>query len=352
MIFICALFVLFFSGIGLYYLVFVPDWRLPGFLNLKKEKAVISDDSVKTQDLSLGGECSDCFQRRLDGVYVASQKSAESFPVAVVIDNDIMARPQESLSKASLVYEVPVEGGMTRYLAIFPADIDLSAVGPVRSARPYLVALAEELKALFVHCGGSQEALNLIKEADLYDLNEFYNANYFWRDRSSVRLAPHNVLISGDNWRSYLEKRGLSDNKAEAWLFKEEAKLDPAPEAQDINIYFSANFRAMWRYQPDTNSYRRFFNGLESADGFGPIQAKNVIIQFTDTKVLDEAGRLQLDLSGSGEAKICVDGICRQGVWRQRDGRRTRYYYEDGEEIKLNPGVTWIEIAGSNTRVE
>ena len=57
-------------------------------------------------------------------------------------------------------------------------------------------------------------------------------------------------------------------------------------------------------------------------------------------------------MNGSGQALICLDGTCQSGEWRKSAGNRTRYYYENGEEIKLNPGVTWIEVADSNTSVE
>ncbi|MDD3285508.1 MAG: DUF3048 domain-containing protein [Patescibacteria group bacterium] len=352
-ILITALFILAFSGLGLYYLVFSPDWQWPSFMRPSLQPSgdmnqLSADETVAEDD----GACADCPRSWLNGLPVADEEEALAFPVAVVIDNDVLARPQDSLSQASLVYEAPVEGGMTRYLAIFPASIDVSAVGPVRSARPYFVAWAEELKALFIHCGGSPEALKLLKSADVYDLNEFYNANYFWRDASSVRVAPHNVLTSGDNWRSYLSKRGLGEKKADAWLFKKENKPETPPEAKDISLRFSANFQALWRYLPESNSYQRYFNGVESRDAAGLIQAKNVIIQEVESQVLDVAGRLALDLAGEGKAEICLDGLCRSASWRQRQGERTRYYYDDGTEIQLNPGITWIEVADSNTYIE
>ncbi|HQB76603.1 MAG TPA: DUF3048 domain-containing protein [bacterium] len=351
-ILISALFILVFSGLGLYYLVFSPNWQWLSFLDSSSSptstEVPLRDEAVVEND----DGCVDCPISWLNGLPVANEKEASAFPVAVVIDNDVLARPQNALSLASLVYEAPVEGGMTRYLAIFPANIDVSAVGPVRSARPYFVAWAEELRALFIHCGGSPEALDLLKSANLYDLNEFYNGNYFWRETSAVRMAPHNVLTSGDNWRSYLSQRGLDEKKADSWLFKKEVKPEKTPEPKDISLRFSANFQALWRYLPESNSYQRYFNGVESRDLAGLIQAKNVIIQKVESRILDVAGRLALDLEGEGRAEICLDGICRSGFWRHRPGERTRYYYDDGAEIQLNPGITWIEVADSNTHLE
>jgi len=342
-----SLFVLFFSSLGLYYFVFAPNWSW--LENIFASKPAIETIEELPIVASTSPVCPECQPRWLDGMPVAAT-ATNVFPVAVVVDNDILARPQAGLSQASLVYEAPVEGGMTRFLAIFPADVDLSAVGPIRSARPYFVAWAEELGALFVHCGGSPEALEAINSASLYDLNEFYNSAYFWRDQSSARVAPHNVLSNGEKISSYLDKRGLVEKKADTWLFKEEG--EHASSSPDLKIHFSLNFQALWRYDANSNSYLRFFNGNESQDESRGISAKNIIVHYLESKVLDAAGRLSLSINGSGQALICLDGICQPGEWRKSVGNRTRYYYENGEEIKLNPGVTWIEVADSNTSVQ
>lgn len=342
-----SLFVLALSSLGLYYFIFAPDWKWLARSQSNGEAAPTNITAeVATTSVDV---CPGCKTRWLDGVLVVPEK-ALAFPVAVVIDNDILARPQAGLGRASLVYEAPVEGGMTRYLAVFPADADLSAVGPVRSARPYFVAWASELNALFIHCGGSPEALTQIKSASLFDLNEFFNSNYFWRENSDTRSAPHNVLTSGDNWRSYLNNRGLVEKTVDAWLFKIEA--EHASSSQDISVSFSSNFQALWRYESSTNEYLRFFNGTESKDEADKIKAKNVIVHYLDSQVLDKSGRLHLDMTGTGQALMCIDGVCLTGKWKKQGNDRTRYYYENEEEIKLNPGITWIEVADDNTKVD
>ncbi len=345
---IASLFVLFFSGAGLYYYIFSPDWSWLKFGADKNVDQTASVGNASSSPAVPENICVNCQPRWLDGVAVPAEKAA-AFPVAIMIDNDVLARPQAGLSQASLVFEAPVEGGMTRYLAIFPADADLAAVGPVRSARPYFVSWAEELHALYIHCGGSQEALAQLKKASLYDLNEFYNSRYFWRENSG-RTAPHNLLTSGDNWRSYLNERGLAEDKAAAWLFKEEG--EHASSSPDINLRFSDNFRALWRYQAATNDYQRFFNGDKGRDEGADIKAKNIIIHYLDSQIVDDYGRLRLGVTGNGRAKICLDGVCQPGVWKKSGSERTRYYYADGEEVKFNPGITWIEVADENTAVD
>lgn len=349
-ILIASFFVLLSSLLGLYYFVYAPDWSWLNnhFQNQEADISLTTPIEQIDVDIPLSDICEGCVRSWLDGVAVLAE-DADIFPVAVMIDNDVLARPQAGLSKASLVYEVPVEGGMTRYLAIFSNKSEIEAVGPVRSARPYFVVLAEDLNALYLHCGGSPEALDDIKTANIYDLNEFYNSSYFWRVNNEEREAPHNILISSSKWQSYLEDLDLSVDKDIAWQFKNED--EHANSATDLNIYFSSNFRALWRYDAENNEYLRYFNGLVARDENSEIRAKNIIIQYVESEVLDEVGRLRIDLVGGGKALFCTDGECQSITWHKKSNSRTKYYFINGEEIKLNPGVSWIEIADQNTKV-
>ena len=120
---------------------------------------------------------------------LVSAEEANLQPYAVMIDNHPDARPSSGLAAANLVFEVPVEGGMTRYMAVFDATTTVDQIGPVRSARPYFVELADALGAVYAHVGGSPDGLNLITSLPKFrDLNEFWNGKYFWR--SAKRDAP------------------------------------------------------------------------------------------------------------------------------------------------------------------
>ena len=343
-IFIASLFIIIISAGGLYYLVFSPDWN---FLDFLKTKENVPPATLVAIDENKVEVCDNCANRWLDGLSVTKEE-AESFPVAIMIDNDPLARPQPALAKALLVYEAPVEGGITRYMAIFAADMNISRIGPIRSARPYFVAIADELKALYMHVGGSPEALDLIKTANLYDLNEFYNEKYFWRDYSLP--APHYIFSNKEKWQSYLNSRGLNARQSDAWLFKEEepkGKLSP-----DIDIIFSINFKASWRYDSVNNEYLRFFNGQEARDDETQIKAKNLIIQMVDSEVLDNLGRLAISIKGEGKAIACIDGVCQDAYWKKQGSNRTRYYYQNNnEEIRFNPGISWVELADSYTKI-
>lgn len=338
-----SLFVLLISSFGLYYLVFSPSWLNFDFF---KNKVVVVKEIESDKDVIMVDECPGCTQRWLDGKKVKPEE-ANTFPVAIMIDNDPLARPQAALSQALLVYEAPVEGRITRYMAVYLADMDITKVGPVRSARPYFVSLAAELKAAYLHVGGSQQALELIKTNNVYDVNEFYNEKYFWRDYSFP--APHNVFSNREKWQIYLDSRGLKERQVDSWLFKDEASSQL--EAKEIEIIFGPAFQARWQYDQANNDYFRIFNDIKSVDESGEVRAKNIIVQKVVSKVLDKVGRLEIKMTGEGEALICLDGTCQIATWKKQASNRTRYYYETGEEIKLNPGVTWIELADSYTEI-
>ena len=117
-------------------------------------------------------------------------------PYAVMIDNVAQARPHSGLDKAYLVYEIIVEGNLTRLMAVF-RDVKVDEIGPIRSARPYFVDYVLENDAIYVHHGRSPQAKEQIDEYDVEDLEGLFNpAGMFWRDQN--RYAPHNSYTSTD----------------------------------------------------------------------------------------------------------------------------------------------------------
>lgn len=282
--------------------------------------------------------------RYLDGLMVEVGEE-NNYPVAVIIDNLKEARPQSGLSKASVVYEAEAEGGITRYLAIYAGGKDVGEIGPIRSARSYFVDWAEEYSAAYIHCGGSPDALVKISKDNVFDFNEFYNGDYFWRrpDKSS----PHNIYIRGESIVSFLNKNNADKGKYLPWSFKEEAETQQRPEGGEILIDFpSDDYKVKWQYDRANNQYNRFLGGREHYDENGKIiTAKNIIIQYVQAQEVDDKLRLKLDTTGEGETVVCLDGKCEVGKWNKRiSGSRTRFFDNNGNEFKFNAGLIWIEV--------
>ncbi|NCO79819.1 hypothetical protein CO116_00980 [Candidatus Falkowbacteria bacterium CG_4_9_14_3_um_filter_38_19] len=285
-----------------------------------------------------------CVRRLLDGVYVELGK--ENFqPLAVMIENHPDARPPAGLARANLVYEAEAEAGITRFLAVYASGEKIAQIGPVRSARSYFVDWVKELSALLIHCGGSPDALAKIVKDRVFDLNEFYNGNYFWRDKD--RLAPHNIYTSSQKLGQYLKENKASQGNFFSWQFKDDLPLEERPLATEINIFYKApDFLVKWEYNRPSNRYQRYLAGKIHADQDGQvITAKNVVIKYVSAAVVDKDLRLKMETTGSGKAIICLDGSCQTGSWRkQTDSSRSYFYNDQMEEIKFNAGPTWIEV--------
>ncbi len=345
-IMVCAILVILFCGSAFTVYMIVHSFRYASdgaSREIKSLSVDLSHNEKNAGDIAADGS-DNLVRRYLDGVFVASG-TEDLLPVAVMIDNSVFARPPSALAKAGLVYEAEVEGDATRLMAVFSSDENLSEIGPVRSARPYFLEWSREFGAPYVHCGGSPEALAILAKGDIVDINEFYNGGYFWRD--DEREAPHNLYTSSRLLDKYLTNIDADKKEFSSWLFKEDMEEKERPEASRITIgYKLPDYVVTWKYDRLSDSYLRYAGGRAHIDRNGDgIVAKDVIVQYVDTRVIDAMLRLRMDIIGDGRATVCLDGACRDGEWRKEaSGERTRFYYEDGGEVQFNAGPIWIEV--------
>ncbi len=290
--------------------------------------------------------------RTLDGIEAQSEEAVNPFVAAVVIDNFIDSRPLSGLSEANLVYEILSEAGITRFLAFYAdSDQEIRKIGPVRSARPYFLDLAEEYNALFMHVGGSPAALASLKsdEYNIKNLDQFFNAKYFWREK--LRKAPFNVYTSSDLFQRVLRQNEEKPKEIDVWQFKDDLpSTDRLTEGKDVIIDYSyPEYKVKWTYDRESNDYLREEGGkLYLEEGEKQIRAKNIIIQVVETIILDEEGRKEIKTRGEGGATIFQDGKAIKGFWQKfRKGQRTRFFDQDNNEIRLNRGKIWIEMVSN-----
>ena len=262
-----------------------------------------------------------------------------------MIENHSEARPQSGLSQAAVVFEAPVEGGITRFLAIFPASSSVREIGPVRSARPYYVDWVKEFAADYVHVGGSPEAVDRIRTTGVNDADEFAWGRFFWR--SSQRAAPHNVYTSIALLNEMRNERGFgATSTMPGWRFADAPAEHPTSSPPIVIDFSSPVYRVEWRYESDTNTYRRYIAGNPANDKDGtPIRAENIVVLRTETQVLDDVGRLRLRTTGSGKAWVFKNGMRTDVRWKKpTNQQRLRLETVDGKEIYFTPGHTWVEV--------
>ncbi len=174
-----------------------------------------------------------------------------------MIDDLSPARPQSGLSSASIVFQAPAEGGIPRYMAIF-ADSVPTDVGPVRSARYYFIAWASEYKAMYVHAGGSPQALStLLAQGSgqlVYNADEFRYGPSF--RRISTRAAPHNLYTTGSQLRHLAGLLHATAAPKPIWTFNPPSTLSVRPVGGTITFAYPHN-TIKYSYDRTTNTYLR-----------------------------------------------------------------------------------------------
>ncbi|MEF2967802.1 DUF3048 domain-containing protein [Paenibacillus sp. M1] len=268
-------------------------------------------------------------------------------PLALMINNAPAARPQSGLFGADIVYEVLAEGGVTRLVSIFHSNADEAKIGPIRSIRPYMIELGESYHGVLVHAGASNDAYAVLQRQHKEDLDEITNAGaYFWRDKS--RKAPHNLYSNVEQLMEGAAKRGYAteDTEVPTYTFREPNDIIEGEAASSVEIKFQLeNYKVKYEYDTQTNLYKRYINGsphtdLETGE---TLTAANVVVLGADHKVLDEVGRLAVDLELGGQAVLFQGGKMIRGEWIHRADDVIRFV-KDNEEIPFVPGTTYFNV--------
>jgi len=275
----------------------------------------------------------------------------------MMIDNHPDARPQYGLLDASVVYEAPVEGGITRYFAIFDASREVVKAGPVRSARPYFIDWIREYGvAPYVHSGGSPEALSILANDDeVWDANEFSRGQYFWRGKET--LAPHNLYTSSTLWNALIDRYGeyFPTRPWAGWAFDTSSSITALPmSTSSLTIPFAPGYTVTWKYNDTLHRYLRFINDKQHFDPSGkPVVADTVVVQTVSMKTLDDVGRKEIQTVGSGPAVVYVKGREIPAVWSKASpAERTRYMNAASQDVRFTPGVTWVEVVPKDVKIE
>ena len=267
-------------------------------------------------------------------------------PIAVILDN-ALGYPQSGLPQASWIAEMPVEGGATRLLAFYDAG-EPARVGPVRSARDYLVEVAGRADAVLVHVGGSPGAMIALSQGVAPSLDAFTSGELF--ERAADRSAPYDLYSAGRSLRDAIRTLRIDANR----LLTGFRPVDPGATAQvadGVDIDWSGAYDSGFRYLPAQDRYRWIRNGQDavSADG-AAVQVEAVLIARVDARPIpgDTAGRLYVPVSG-GEAWLLWRGTVQRGNWSVDGG--LRFSDEQGRQVVLEALATWAAFVPTSADV-
>ena len=286
----------------------------------------------------------------LTGTELAQGKEVPDRPVlAVKVENTPDAQPLNGLDKADIVYEEVVEGGITRFIAVFQCE-STNRVGPVRSARttdPKILLQFSE-HPLLAFSGGANKVVNTARDAGLTLMTEGDPAPPFTRDEA--RVVPHNLFANTAMLWAAGQKRAKDEPIPRAVFAYADEVPTPNKKGLGVTVVFSGLATADWRWEG--GRYVRYSDGqpMNLEDG-NPITADNVVIQqvkTTESGIIDAAGypSPEVTVTGKGKAWVLRNGRLIQGTWdRAPDGDLTTFTTKAGETMTLTPGRTFVELA-------
>jgi hypothetical protein len=270
--------------------------------------------------------------------------------LALKVENLPEARPQAGLNGADIVYEEPVEGGITRFIAVYQCQ-DAARVGPVRSARFTDVPVLKQYdRPLFGFAGAAPPVVAAVDHSGVRDLNFNIAVDAYYRDPN--RSEPHNLYTSTKAlYKASAGARGAPDP-----VFSYDADPpDHAKKATIAHLDFSASSDVYWHWNAKRGVWLRSHGDVpHMLEGDVQVYAKNVVVQVVRIKMTgihDAAGNFSPEAItvGSGKAYVFRSGHMIVGRWLRESGDDvTKFVTKSGDTISLAPGKTWVELYPSN----
>ena len=295
----------------------------------------------------------------LDGL-PAPADLAHRLPMAVMVSDNAIDRPQSGLSSAAIVYQAPMEGGEDRYMLVFQEDT-ASDIGGARSARPFFVYWVAEYKALFAHVGGDPKVLNQVIPANannFYNMDELNGGSCAYH-RTNTRPAPHNDYTNSATLISCAAKKGYpaTYQNLPTRTFRDDTPLAERPASQVVSIPYHTG-TVVYQYDPTANSYLRIIDGKPEIDPANSKQvyARNIVVMY-QTVTLDPQtdpgyNRIILGNVGSGKATLFIEGKALDATWKKTSNiALTRFYDSSGAEIPLVRGQIFMQVVPIGTAV-
>lgn len=315
----------------------------------------IQDKNKPDETISLGTEEVSQAEEHKETIKIFSGTDR---PIAVMIDNHKDAWPQAGLNKAYCVYEIIVEGGETRLMALFKG-VDLEQIGPVRSSRHYFLDYALENDAIYTHYGWSPQAQSDISSLKVNNINGITeSSSNFWRIKA--KSAPHNVLTSTASIKKIAESKGYkttSNATSVLHYVEREVNLESETVANEVTIPYSTLHTVSYKYNAETKRYTRYARGKQQTDyeTKEPITTKNIIITFAENYKLDDSenkDRQGLKNTGTKDGYYITNGKAIK-ITCKKDSRTAKTVYKDteGNVIDVNDGNTFINICPIDAKV-
>ncbi|HEX2241338.1 MAG TPA: DUF3048 domain-containing protein [Actinomycetota bacterium] len=287
----------------------------------------------------------------LSGVEPRKESVLDRPAVAVKIENSSVAYPLAGLERAEIVYEELVEGGVTRFMALYHCT-DASKAGPVRSARMVDPAIMAPLTRILGYSGENDHVQRALEEADIVRLDEDSGGSGLVRiERPGISFE--HTLYANTSILRRLGRKSYADAPPDD-VFEFGDIEGSTRKAGEVTINFSS--AGTLRYVWSEDGWLRFEGDTPFVDESGSqITVTNVLIEEHDvnlSSITDVAGNPSIeiaDVTGEGRAVLFRDGRAIKGRWIREDvDDAVRFVTKSGDTMKFAAGSIWIHLVPSS----
>lgn len=295
---------------------------------------------------------------RLTGLPNSSPNSLSTRPVAVMVNNHIQSLPQYGISSADIIYEIPVEGGITRLMGIYSDLNNVPDICSIRSCRYYFPLIANGMDAIYIHWGSDESiAAETLKRIGISRLDgNIPGSVAFGRDekRKKTFKLEHTAYLKGKELANGLKSQNIrltidqSKNKpAFNFANANNPKKPLGTSASHITVNFSKTYFSDFTYNSTSKTYKKLHSGKAHMDSStnSQLEFTNVIVLKTDIKTINPNSSL-LDINlKSGNGFYFSNGLSEEILWSKiDDDSPIALSNTNGEPLIVNAGKSYVGI--------
>ncbi len=281
-------------------------------------------------------------------------------PVAVMVNNLGAALPQYGIEQADIIYELPVEGGITRFMAVYADYTAVPDVCSVRSCRYYYPILCLGMDAVYCHWGSDKTiALDTLDRTGIDHLDGEYESGLFYRDEERAESYPseHTGFMRGSGLPAKMAEKGIRTDILDSYaddIFRfapDGERISPSEmNAVEVTLNYSNEYFSTFDYDAESGQYYKKHSGNLQIDGrTGSILAfDNVFVLQTDIHTREDGYLMDVALSG-GTGYYASNGTAQSITWSKADENAPiKVYAADGSDLVVNVGESYIGIIGQD----
>jgi hypothetical protein len=283
----------------------------------------------------------------LTGVDAAGADMARP-ALAVKVENSVDARPQSGLNAADVMWEQVVEGGISRFVAVYHSTLP-PAVGPVRSVRPMDPPIAAPLHGLLAFSGGQEPFIEATRAAGLQVLTPDAASAGF--SRVGDRVAPHNTYVDPAALLGQADAEHQGPPPAQFGFGAEPTAVSEGDPAASLDLELSAIAEPRLMWSAGDGAWLRSEGAAPAVEADGArVRTTNVVVlrvDVVDTAFTDSAGTAvpETVMVGEGEALVATGGHTVEAEWSKASvGEPVVLRLPGGAPVLLAPGSTWVEL--------